>query len=66
MSDENQKRIDTLLRELDQVGIEEAANEKNTLVGKVKTTLNPFHYFWVQVTSSALLFLAITPLKRVR
>ena len=54
MSD-NEKRIDQILREMDQVNIEEAKNKANSFVEKAKETINPFSYFWVQFTSSALL-----------
>lgn len=53
MSD-NEKRIDQILRELDQVNIEELKNEANSAINKTKNFFNPFHYFWVQNTSSAL------------
>lgn len=53
MSD-NEKRIDQILRELDQVNTEELANEAKSVVNKTKNFFNPFHYFWVQITTSAL------------
>jgi hypothetical protein len=51
----NEKRIDQILREMDQVDIEEMKNKANTFTEKAKNAVNPFHYFWVQVSSSALL-----------
>jgi hypothetical protein len=54
MSD-NEKRIDQIIREMDQIDIEEMKSEANSFIGKAKTAMNPFHYFWIQVSSSALL-----------
>ena len=51
--DENKKRIDDLVRELDHQFMGEEQN--STIQKKVKDTLNPFKYFWIQFTSSALL-----------